>query len=77
MKLKLNIANEKICKICLKLIKLNKIKNGYIRPIVFRSSHSMSPETVNCQTIIAIACWEWGNLFGKDKGVKARYFSIP
>ena len=77
MKLKLNIANEKICKICLKLIKLNKIKNGYIRPIVFRSSHSMSPETVNCQTIIAIACWEWGNLFGKDKGVSLDISRYP
>ena len=77
MKLKLNIANEKICKICLKLIKLNKIKNGYIRPIVFRSSHSMSPETVSCQTIIAIACWEWGNLFGKDKGVSLDISRYP
>ena len=45
------------------MIKINKIENGYIRPIIFRSSHSMSPETRNCKIHIVIACWKWGNLF--------------
>ncbi len=77
MRLKLNISDDKICKICLKLVKLNNIKNGYLRPIVFRSSHSMSPETVNCKTFIAIACWEWGNLFNKNKGVSLDISRYP
>ena len=47
------------------LVKRNKIKNGYIRPIIYRSSHSMSPETKLCKSEIAIAAWKWGKLFDK------------
>ena len=77
MKLKLNLSKSQICKNIYKLIKKNKIKNGYIRPIIFRSSHSMSPETLNCKTLIAIACWEWGNLFGNRKGVSLDISAYP
>ena len=54
----LNLISEK-------LIKKNKIKNGYIRPIVFRSANSMSPDIINCRTEFAMAAWEWGKLFKK------------
>lgn len=77
MKLKINLPKKKLMKIIDKLIKLNKIKNGYIRPIVFRSSHSMSPETKKCKSILAIAAWKWGNLFGKNKGISLTISKYP
>ncbi len=66
MKLSLKYSNKKLEMICRKLIKHNKIYNGYIRPIIFRSSHSMSPETSLCKSQIAIAAWKWGKLFNKS-----------
>lgn len=63
MELNIKTSKNKILKITKKLIKINKIENGYIRPIIFRSSHSMSPETRNCKIHIVIACWKWGSLF--------------
>ena len=77
MKLKINQYSNQIIKITETLIKKNKIKNGYIRPIVFRSSHSMSPETENCKTITAIAVWKWGNLFAKSNGIDVNISKYP
>ena len=77
MGLKINKNLEELKKISLKLLKLNKINNGYIRPIVFRSSNSMSPETKNCKTLLAIASWNWGNLFSKKEGVSLLISKYP
>jgi branched-chain amino acid aminotransferase len=66
MKLKLSLNKEKFEKICNNLIKINNIDFGYIRPIIFRSSHSMSPDTKLCKSLIAIATWKWGKLFKKN-----------
>ena len=77
MKLKINLKKNKLISIINKLIQLNKINDGYIRPIVFRSSHSMSPETKNCKSIIAIATWKWGTLFSNDKGISLTLSKYP
>ena len=76
MKLVLHINLNSFKKICESLIKKNKIKNGYIRPIIFRSSHSMSPETAKCNSILVIATWNWGKLF-KKKGIKINISKYP
>ena len=64
----LNIKKERneIIKICNKIIKINSLYNGYLRPIIFRSSHSMSPDVSKCHSILCIAGWEWKNLFDKE-----------
>jgi len=77
MKLKINLKKNKLISKINKLIQLNKINDGYIRPIVFRSSHSMSPETKNCKSIIAIATWKWGTLFSNDKGISLTLSKYP
>ena len=66
MKLSLPYSLRKLEKISKQLVIKNKIKNGYIRPIIYRSSHSMSPETKLCKSQIAIAAWKWGKLFNKS-----------
>lgn len=77
MKLKIDYSIENLEKISKKIIKINKIKDGYIRPIIFRSSHSMSPETKNCKSIIAIAAWKWGTLFNKVNGISLMVSKYP
>ena len=67
MKLDLKLNQNQIEIIIFKLIKINKIKNGYIRPLVFRDSKSMSPDTSNCNTLLFIAIWKWKLLFNKNK----------
>lgn len=65
LKLRFNLSIKKLEKISKILIRKNNIINGYIRPIIFRSANSMSPETDDCYTIFAMASWEWGTLFKK------------
>ena len=67
LKLNFNQKLKKLDIISAKLIKKNNIKNGYIRPIVFRSDNSMSPDISDCKTKFAMAAWEWGKLFKKKK----------
>ena len=70
MGLKLKFNFNKIVNLNKLIIKKNNIKFGYIRPLVFRSSHSMSPDTVKCKTYLAIAAWKWQNLFDDQSGIK-------
>ena len=65
MRLSMPTSVNKLEIISRQLVKKNKIENGYIRPIIYRSSHSMSPETKLCKSEIAIAAWKWGKLFDK------------
>ena len=63
-------SKEEIIDLCLKLIKKNKIKNGYIRPIVYNGPGSMDPESANCKAELAMAGWEWKSLFNNKKSIK-------
>jgi len=76
MQLDFKLSLKKVLFLTNKLLKINKIKDGYIRPIIFRSSHSMSPDTKNCSTNYAIACWEWDRLFG-NKNIKLSVSKWP
>lgn len=77
MRLRINYSSKQVEKIIQTLIVKNKLNEGYIRPIVFRSSHSMSPETSKCKSILAIAGWKWGNLFTKDNGISINLSKYP
>jgi branched-chain amino acid aminotransferase len=65
MDLELPFPKESISKICNEIIKKNKIKDGYLRPIIFRGTESMSPETIQCSTILSISGWSWNKLYGQ------------
>lgn len=77
MNLNLNHSLKKLNELVLLIIKKNEIKDGYVRPLVFRSSHSMSPETKNCKTQVAIAAWKWKNLFNNENGIKLNISKYP
>lgn len=77
MKLNINKSIKQLETISRKLVKINNIKNGYIRPVIFRSSHSMSPETQSCKTITCIASWEWSRLFSDNKGISLNLSKYP
>jgi len=65
LRLDFNLSSKEFSRINAKLIKFNIKSEGYIRPIIFRTSHSMSPDTSFCKSSLAIACWSWGTLFDK------------
>jgi branched-chain amino acid aminotransferase len=49
-----------------KTIYANKLKNCYIRPLVYRGIGEMGVNPANCPIETVVAVWEWGNYLGKD-----------
>jgi branched-chain amino acid aminotransferase len=47
-------------------IHANKLKNCYIRPLVYRGMGEMGVNPANCPIETVVAVWEWGNYLGKD-----------
>lgn len=59
---------EKISQACKSVMKDNKLKHGYIRPIAFLGDGEMGLAASNT-TRVAVAAWPWGTYLG-DEGVK-------
>tara|TARA_B100001057_G_scaffold152813_1_gene152909 strand:+ start:1371 stop:2243 length:873 start_codon:yes stop_codon:yes gene_type:complete len=49
------------------LVQKQKVKDGYIRPVVWRGSEKMAISAIDAKTHIAVAAWEWPSYFSPDK----------
>ena len=45
------------------IIKIQKIENGYVRPIAWRGSEMMAISAQKNKIHFAVAAWEWGSYF--------------
>lgn len=66
---------DELCTSTKELIKINKLKECYIRPIVYRGYGEMSVNPLNCPVDVAIAAWYWGKYLGEEcleRGVKIK-----
>ena len=62
----INLASKKI-------VNVQKIKNGYVRPVIWRGSEMMAISAQKNKINVAIAAWEWGSYFDpklKLSGIK-------
>jgi branched-chain amino acid aminotransferase len=58
---------------CKEIVKIQKVRNGYVRPVVWRGSEMMAISAQKTKIHVAIATWEWGSYFDpnlKLKGIK-------
>ena len=56
-----------------KIISIQKVNNGYVRPIAWRGSEMMAISAQQTKIHVAIATWEWGSYFDpklKTEGIK-------
>jgi branched-chain amino acid aminotransferase len=59
----------------LETVRINKFKEGYIRPIVFLGEGDMGPLSKNNPVQTAIIIWPWGHYLGKealDNGISVK-----
>ena len=66
-------SQEEINKACKKIINIQKVQNGYVRPIIWRGSEMMAISAQKNKIHVAIATWEWGSYFDpklKLNGIK-------
>ena len=58
---------------CRKIINIQKVLNGYVRPLIWRGSEMMAISAQKNKIHVAIATWEWGSYFDpklKLNGIK-------
>ena len=73
MDIKIPYSKEEINSACKKIVSIQKVQNGYVRPFVWRGSEMMGVSAQKTTIHVAIATWEWGDYFDpklKTEGIK-------
>ena len=66
-------SQQEINEACKKIINIQKVQNGYVRPLIWRGSEMMAISAQKNKIHVAIATWEWGSYFDpklKLNGIK-------
>ena len=66
-------SEEEINSACKKIVSVQKVQNGYVRPVAWRGSEMMAISAQKTKIHVAIATWEWGSYFDpklKTNGIK-------
>tara|TARA_B110000438_G_scaffold303233_1_gene363826 strand:+ start:6425 stop:7309 length:885 start_codon:yes stop_codon:yes gene_type:complete len=73
MGIKIPYSQENLNQSSTEIVKIQKVTNGYVRPVVWRGSEMMAISAQKTKINVAIATWEWGSYFDpklKLKGIK-------
>ena len=73
MGIKIPYSEEEINKACEQIVNIQKVQNGYVRPVVWRGSEMMAISAQKNKIHVAIATWECGSYFDpklKLEGIK-------
>ena len=73
MGIKVPYSLDEINSACKKIVNIQKVQNGYVRPLIWRGSEMMAISAQRNKIHVAIATWEWGSYFDpklKLKGIK-------
>ncbi len=71
--IKIPYTQDSINRSSKELVKVQNVKNGYVRPVVWRGSEMMAISAQKTKIHTAIATWEWGSYFDpnlKLKGIR-------
>ena len=62
------------------IVRINNLKNAYIRPMCFYGSEGMGLRADNLKVHTSVAAWDWGAYLGEDKiknGIKVKVTDFP
>jgi branched-chain amino acid aminotransferase len=70
---------EEICQAVIEILRVNKLSESYIRPIVYIGDGEMGLFVKEYPVRVAIACWPWGAYLGEEglsRGIRAKISSF-
>ena len=73
MDIKIPYSKEEINQATKKIVSLQNVQNGYVRPFAWRGSEMIGVSAQKTKINVAIATWEWGDYFDpklKLEGIK-------
>lgn len=65
-RMKIPYTEDEVCDAIIKTVKVNNLKDCYIRPIAFRGYKELGVYPLNCPVDTVIAAWEWGKYLGDE-----------
>lgn len=71
-------TQDQVCQACLETIRINKLDECYIRPLLFIGSGDMGLYVKDNPTHLSIVVWRWGTYLGEEglkNGVRAKVSS--
>lgn len=78
-RMRIPYSTEELCRATKDLIKANRLKECYIRPIAYRGYGEMGLSPLDAPIETAIAVWPWGTYLGQEglkNGIKAKISSF-
>ena len=78
MQLKIPFTRKQILEACCQTLKVNNMKEGYIRPLVFIGDGVMGVHPQDNPIRLSIIAWKWGAYLGDEglkKGIRAKVSS--
>jgi branched-chain amino acid aminotransferase len=78
IRMKIPYSYDEIFAAAKEVVKKNRLKECYIRPLAFFGYGEMGLSTRNCKVEAGIAAWPWGSYLGEEgtkNGIKARVSS--
>jgi branched-chain amino acid aminotransferase len=63
-------TQDQISAACIEAAQAQNIKDGYVRPVVFRGSEMMAVSAQNTKIHVSIAVWEWPSYFDPKEKLK-------
>ena len=73
--MKMPFAQEQINEAQLEVLRANKLKEAYIRPMVFYGAEGMGLRADNLKVHVIVAAWTWGAYLGADnveRGIRVK-----
>jgi len=61
-----SIAIDKFMEACVETVRVNEMKECYIRPVVYRGYNELGVYPLNCPVNAFIVVWEWGKYLGPE-----------
>ena len=68
--MKIPFTQDQISAACIEAAQAQNIKDGYVRPVVFRGSEMMAVSAQNTKIHVSIAVWEWPSYFDPKEKLK-------
>ena len=77
--MKIPFTQDQVLEATRQVLKVNKLKHGYIRPIAFMGDGEMGLHAMSNPIRVAIAAWPWGTYLGEEglkKGIRMKISSF-
>jgi branched-chain amino acid aminotransferase len=65
-RMEIPFSSDELAEAMLELVRVNKMRSCYIRPIALRGYGEMGVYSLHNPVEVFIACWEWGKYLGEE-----------